>query len=407
MPEKVNVGIIGLGGRGTWTLRDILCKRQDVNVVAVCDEYRDRADKAGEIALEKKGKKPIVTTDWREVVASKEVDAVVNCTAWESHAVVSVGAMENGKFVAMEVGGAYSIDECFALVEAYKKTGIHCMMAENCCYNREELMALNMVRQGVFGKIVHCEGGYNHDLREEISTGIENRHYRLRNYMHRNADNYPTHELGPISKILNINRGNKMNYLVSVASGAWGLNDFAARNEKINPSFKTFNFKQGDIVKTLIKCEGGETITLTLDTTLPRSYSRGFTVRGTKGMFFEDGNGVFIDGRHSEWTKEFYNNKSEFFEKYEHRLWQSDTAKNYTGGHGGMDWLVYEGFFDYVKNGGNPPIDTYDTAAWMAITPLSEKSIEQGGARVDIPDFTEGKWKDRKDICESYFSLDK
>ncbi|MDD4125548.1 MAG: gfo/Idh/MocA family oxidoreductase, partial [Eubacteriales bacterium] len=257
------------------------------------------------------------------------------------------------------------------------------------------------------GKIVHCEGGYQHDLREEISLGDEKRHYRLRNYQSRNTDNYPTHELGPIAKALDINRGNRLEYLVSMASGSWGLNDYAVKNDKVNPALRTFPYRQGDIVKTLIKCAGGETIALTLDTTLPRCYSRGFTVRGTKGLFFEDGNGIYLDGACGEWSKDFYNNKNEFFEKYEHPLWKSETTQHITVGHGGMDWLVYEGFFEYVRNGGTPPIDTYDTATWMAITPLAAKSIENGSIPVEIPDFTGGKWKNRTEICNGIFSLDK
>lgn len=404
--EKINVGIIGLGHRGLGTLKSILCAMPGLNITYVCDEYPDRAEAGREAVLSKKGISPKSTTDWQEVVSSKDVDVIINITAWEAHTPISVAAMKAGKPVCMEVGGAYTIEECFLLVKTYEETGIHCMMAENCCYNRDELMVLNLVRQGVLGKIVHCEGGYMHDLRDEITMGEEIRHYRLRNYMHRNTENYPTHELGPIAKVLNINRGNKLDYLVSMASGSWGLNEYAKNNEKVNPELRTFPFKQGDIVKTLIKCAGGETITLTLDTTLPRCYSRGFTVRGTKGLYFEDGNGVYLDGACSEWSKDYYNNKHQFFEKYEHRLWKSDETKNITIGHGGMDWLVYEAFFEYVRNGGNPPIDTYDTATWMAITPLATKSIENGSIPVEIPDFTGGKWQNRTDICTGYYSLD-
>lgn len=405
--NKLNVAIIGLGNRGLWTLRDILCEKEGVQVVCVCDEYPDRVQEGHDIVVKKKSRAPLATTDWREAVSFSEVEAVINCTAWEGHVSISTAAMEAGKPVMMEVGGAYHIEDCHKLVETYEKTGIHCMMAENCCYNREELMVLNMVKQGVLGKIVHCEGGYNHDLRNEISFGEEKRHYRLRNYQSRNTDNYPTHEIGPISKILNINRGNKFEYLVSMASGAWGLNAYAKQNPAVRPALQEFPYRQGDIVKTLISCAGGESVAITLDTTLPRWYSRNFTVRGTKGLYFEDGDGVFLDGTHSEWNKNFYNNKKEFFAKYDHPLWKDESVKQYTGGHGGMDWLVYEGFFEYLRTGKTPPIDTYDTATWMAITPLAEESIAKGSAPMPFPDFTKGKWQNRTDLCEGVFSLDK
>ena len=166
-------------------------------------------------------------------------------SAWENHIPAAVYAMEHGKQVAIEVGGAYSVDDCWKLVDTYEKTGIHCMMLENCCYDRNEMMVMKMVREGLFGKIVHCEGGYRHDLRSEISLGKEIRHYRLRNFMNRNCENYPTHELGPIAKILDINRGNRMLSLTSVSSGAFGLNAYAEQNEKVNPELKTFRFSTG------------------------------------------------------------------------------------------------------------------------------------------------------------------
>ena len=387
--EKFNVGIIGLGCRGSWAVNDILTEREDVNVTFVCDEYEDRTEESKAVVEKKQGHTPHTSLDWHDVVNSPDVDVVVNCTAWEGHVPISTAAMEAGKPVAMEVGGAYQLDECYRLVDTYKKTGIHCMMLENCCFNREELMVLNMVQQGLFGKIVACSGGYQHDLREEITFGRENRHYRLRNYKARNTDNYPTHELGPIAKVLDLGHGNRMKYLVSMATGSWGLNDYARRNEKADPELRDYKFHQGDIVKTLIMCEGGETVTLTLDTTLPRSYSRGFTVRGTRGAYFEDGDGVFLDGVNNEWDKSFYNNKQQFFEKYDHPLWRKGGALDFHGGHGGMDWLVYDEFFRYVRTGNAPWIDTYDTASWMSITPLAAKSIENGSAPVEIPDMKE------------------
>ena len=225
--------------------------------------------------------------------------------------------------------------------------------------------------------------------------------------MNRNCENYPTHELGPIAKILNINRGNRMLSLSSMASGSFGLNDFAERNPKVNPELKTFRFAQGDIVRTNIKCAGGELITLTLDTTLPRNYSRNFTVRGTKGYFSEVCNGIYLDGY--DHGNGFYNNVSEFRKDWEHPVWKKFEEEGVKGGHGGMDWLIFEAYFEALKNGDAFPIDTYDTASWMAITPLSEISILNNGAPVDIPDFTRGMWTNRpeRDLCHGFYTLDK
>lgn len=280
-------------------------------------------------------------------------------------------------------------------------------MLENCCYGQRELMITNMVRQGVFGTIVHCAGGYHHDLRELVSTGKECRSYRLNNYIYRNCENYPTHEAGPIAKLLHINNGNRMLTLNSVSSAAVGLHEYCLAHREPGDPLRDTHFLQGDIVTTVIKCSGGQTITITLDTTLPRLYSRAFTVRGTKGMYFEDNDSIYIDGVHQEFEwepRKIWGNAGEYAEKYQHPLWQ-DFKK--TDDHGGMDTLVINAFLDSVKRGKRPPIDTYDTAVLMAITPLSEESILRGGAPVVFPDFTGGRWYRRNDIdTESEFCID-
>ena len=405
--EKFRVGQIGLGGRGMGHLSGIFCERDDVVVTYVCDVYEDRCAAAVKMVEERRGNTPKSTTNYREVCESPDVDVVIVTSAWENHIPACVYAMECGKQVATEVGGAYSVDDCWKLVNTYEKTGIHCMMLENCCYDRNEMMVMKMVREGLFGKIVHCEGGYQHDLRGEVSHGAENRHYRLRNYQNRCCENYPTHELGPIAKILDVNRGNRMVSLSSVASGAFGLNAFAEAHDDVDPALRSYRFKQGDVVKTMIQCAHGETICLTLDTTLPRYYSRNFTIRGTKGFFGETENMVYIDGKCVEFGHDNFNNVGEYRKEWEHPVWKHFEEEGVKGGHGGMDWLVFDAYFTALRDGMVPPIDTYDTAAWMAITPLSEISIANGSMPVDVPDFTRGMWTHRTDKNTGFYALDK
>ena len=405
--EKFRVGQIGLGGRGMGHLSGIFCERDDVVVTYVCDVYEDRCAAAVKMVEERRGNTPKSTTNYREVCESPDVDVVIVTSAWENHIPACVYAMECGKQVATEVGGAYSVDDCWKLVNTYEKTGIHCMMLENCCYDRNEMMVMKMVREGLFGKIVHCEGGYQHDLRGEVSHGAENRHYRLRNYQNRCCENYPTHELGPIAKILDVNRGNRMVKLTSMASGAWGLNAFAEAHDDVDPALRSYRFKQGDVVKTMIQCAHGETICLTLDTTLPRYYSRNFTIRGTKGFFGETENMVYIDGKCVEFGHDNFNNVGEYRKEWEHPVWKHFEEEGVKGGHGGMDWLVFDAYFTALRDGMVPPIDTYDTAAWMAITPLSEISIANGSMPVDVPDFTRGMWTHRTDKNTGFYALDK
>lgn len=406
--KKIKIGYIGLGGRGISMLKTVLLI-PDAEITAVCDTYQDRAEEGAAIVHQKTEKMPRICTDYREIIQDPQIEAVVITAAWESHIEIAVAALLAHKYVGMEVGGAYSVDDCWRLVHASQQSGMPCMLLENCCYGKYELMVLNMVRKGVLGEIVHCDGGYRHDLRDEIAYGRENRHYRLRNYLNRNCENYPTHELGPIAKILNINRGNRMVSLASFSSKAAGLREFIRNDPKADKDLLKQDFMQGDIVTTVIRCAHGETITLTLDTTLPRPYSRGFTVHGTKGMYQEDNNSVFLDemgsDMHFKW-KEQWGNADQFLEKYQHPIWTQYLKEGIKEGHDGIDYLVLSAFLESVRNRTDTPIDVYDTASWMCITALSEASIACGGAPVAIPDFTNGKWLMHRPVPEAKYCLD-
>lgn len=399
--EKIRIGLIGIGARGYGILRDILLENKDkVTVTAVCDLYEDRVETAKKMVTKAGFAEPFGTLRYREVLCREDVDAVLVICSWEDHVRVAVDALRAGKPVGMEVGGAYSVEECWSLVRAQEESGTPFMFLENCCYGRREMMVMNMISQGIFGDVVHCSGSYEHDLRHEVTHGEELRHYRLRNYIHRNCENYPTHELGPIAQILRINRGNRMLSLTSTASRAAGMHQYVLDNMPENTKLVQTDFKQGDVVTTVIKCAGGETIRLTLGTCLPRFYSRNFTVNGTKAMYEENSDSFFIDGdeemRKTEWDwHSQFGNAKRFEEKYEHPVWDSFLHDGLRGGHGGMDWLVYGEFFDCLLEGRSFPIDVYDAAAWMVITPLSEQSIATGSMPVAIPDFTNGKWTDR------------
>lgn len=397
MKDKIRIGMIGLGARGTGLLEMVYVQHPDVEFAAVCDRYMDRCEKAAKIIEDSGRNRPVITTDYKEVLTMPEVDAVILCT--DHHVDLCIEAMEAGKPVGCEVGGAYSVRECWKLVEAHERTKVPVMMMENCVYGRDEMMVLNMAERGVLGKIVHCEGGYKHDLREEVAFGKENRHYRLNNYIHRNTENYPTHELGPIARILHINRGNRMLTLTSVASRSAGLKEYIKNKKPEDEVLNSTEFCQGDVVNTIITCANGETILLTLDTTLPRYYSRGFTVQGTKGMYMEDNKSIFIDGEehakdHFEWQKH-WNNVEEYRDKYEHPVWKQYIEEGVKEGHDGMDWLTFCDFVKFVQTGSEAPVDVYDMAAWMCITPLAEQSIAMGGQPVAIPDFTNGAWINR------------
>ena len=396
--KTITTAIIGLGSRGYSLLKDVVLTMEDVKVIGVCDLFEDRVQRAADAVREKEGREPLKTLDYREILAMPGLDSVMITTSWETHIPMAIEAMKAGVRPGVEVGAAYSIQQLWDLVHTYEETKVPCMLLENCCYGRYEMMIMNMISQGVFGDLVHLEGGYRHDLREEISRGRENRHYRNANYRHRNTENYPTHELGPIAQMLGIGHGNRMVKLVAQASCARGLNAYNQKDQGPEGDQTHYPFAQGDVVTTIITCAHGETITLTLDTSLPRFYSRGLVVQGTRGIYQEDNQSIWLDGQYDE-MEAFYWRKhwgcaDDYREKYESPTWVEFLNDGVRGGHGGMDYLVDRAFFDSVRDQTNPPIDVYDMAAWMSIGVLAEESILQGGAPVMIPDFTNGAWFD-------------
>ena len=401
--NALKIGFLGLGQRGNGLLGNILHNFPDIDVVAVCDSYPDRTEAAAKRVFDARGTTPAAYDHYTKLLADPNVEIVIISAAWEAHVPLAVAAMKAGKITALEVGGAYSVDDCWKLVHTWEETKTPFMFLENCCYGQRELLATSLVRKGKLGEVVYCHGSYCHDLRDEICNGVAMRHYRLRNYLARNCDNYPTHNLGPIAKLLNINRGNRMLKLVSMASKSRGLSHFVQGKEEY-AFLQDKHFAQGDVVTTMITCADGTLITLKLDTTLPRAYSREFTVSGTKGLYSEQDNVLLIENAGFNHNKgmEAYRDSADQYKDQQPKIWREITEEEIKAGHGGMDTLMLRSFFDAVRSGSEMPIDVYDAAAWMVITCLSEASIANGGQSIDIPDFTGGQWVMREpmDVTE-------
>ena len=409
--KKLKIGFVGLGVRGKMLLGTTLCC-SDAVVTALCDVYEDRVEEAVKTVKEKQTEAVKGYLNYEELLADKNVDAVVISSSWDTHFKIAEESMKAGKITAVEVGGAYEVEECWSLVRTYEETKTPIMMLENCCYDRFELLVTSLARAGKLGEIVHCHGAYGHDLRAEVLGGNVNRHYRLDNYIKRNCENYPTHELGPIARLLDINRGNRMTALVSVASKGVGLSEFAASDKNPDKSLANQKFAQGDVVDTIIKCANGETISIKLDTTLPRYYSRELIVNGTKGYCNQESNIIMFDGDPE--MEKYYDAKltvkdnlncAEKYTDYLPDVWRNMTDEERQLGHGGMDYIMMKEFIKAALEGTEMPIDVYDAASWASVTALSAESIAEGGTMKSIPDFTCGKWvkRKRKDV----FDLDK
>lgn len=408
--KTARIGFIGLGGRGRSHLRNIL-NREDVIVPAICDIDPEANNKAQEM-LVKAGHKKAVVYDknkysFEKLVERDDLDGIIISTPWLWHTRMAVASMKAGKYAGVEVSAANTLQECWDLVNTYEETGVPCMIMENVCYRRDVMAVLNMVRQGVFGESVHARCGYRHDLRGvKFNPGVNfgkgshgEARWRTQHSVKRNGDLYPTHGAGPVATWLNINRGNRFVSLTSTATKSRGLHNYIINHPeggKDHPNAK-IKWELGDVVTTLINTANGETILVTHDTNLPRPYSLNFHFQGTKGLtdFDYHTRRIYIEGRSKPHR---WDDMQPWLEKYDHPLWKRYGEFAEGSGHGGMDFFVDNAFIESVKRKVQPPLDAYDAAAWSAITPLSERSIANGGEPQDFPDFTRGRWISNKPI---------
>ena len=393
--ETVRVGLVGIGARGSHLL-GLLLELEGVQVRAVCDLLEDRVARS-QRRVEKSGQpKPTGysrgETDFKRLCEEEDVDLIVTATPWRWHVPVCVAAMEAGKHAATEVPAAVTVDGCWQLVETSERTNRHCVMLENCCYGETEMMVLHMVRKGLLGELVHCEAGYMHELRDdgEMITAAGQMRWRLRNAVRRNGNLYPTHGLGPVAQCMNIDRGDRFDYLVSMSSKSRGLNLHYAKRLGADHPLATEEYLLGDVNFSLIRTVNGLSITLGHDTQLPRPYSRMSMVQGTKGIFKGYPDRIFVEGKSSgdEWES-----LDSYREQYEHPLWKRMGERAKEKGHGGMDFMELYRLIRALRTGTPPDMNVYDAASWSVVSELSERSVANKSRPVDFPDFTLGKWK--------------
>ncbi|MCI9337468.1 MAG: Gfo/Idh/MocA family oxidoreductase [Lachnospiraceae bacterium] len=408
--RPVKIGVIGVGGRAVGLI-GTMAEMGFVEIAALSDVRPEKMEEGLKVIREHADYPVSCYTDYRELLEREDIEGVVIATSWNDHTKIAIAAMKAGKYTGFEVGGTSSIQQCWDLVHAYEETGTPCMILENCCYGQYELAVLNMIRKGLFGEIIHVEGSYQHDLRglaEKIHEGYQ----RSLHHMKRNADLYPTHEIGPLAKYLNINRGNRFLTLTSTASRSRGLDLRAAKSYGENSPI-WHRHALGDVVTTVIKCAGGETVTIVHDTSLPRPYTRNNAVHGTKGIWMEINHSMYFEPESftteeeaNEIVEHKWENADPYLEKYRHPIWDRFLNDGVTGGHGGMDYLVLRAFIYSIQHHIPLPIDVYDSATWMSITCLTEESIAKGSMPVYVPDFTNGAWVCREPMPESPWSLD-
>ncbi|MEZ9820406.1 Gfo/Idh/MocA family oxidoreductase [Shewanella sp. 10N.286.45.A1] len=401
--ETVRVGFIGVGQRGSGHVKHF-CHLEGVEIVAICDTDTAVLDSSIAFVAEQGLKTPARYSSseksYLELLSRKDIDIVIISTPWEWHAPMAIDTMESGKHAFVEVPLALTVEECWQIVNTAEKTQKNCMMMENVNYGRDELMVLNMVRQGVFGELLHGEAAYIHELRWQMKE-LNQKTGSWRTYWHtkRNGNLYPTHGLGPVSQYMNINRGDRFDYLTSMSSPALGRALYAQREFPKDHERNQLNYINGDINTSLIKTVNGRTIMVQHDTTTPRPYSRHNLIQGTNGVFAGFPNRIAIEkggnGDFHKWDMDM----SKWYDKYDHPLWQrmgQEAERN--GGHGGMDFLMLWRMVYCLRNGEALDQDVYDGAAWSVVNILSEESVNNRSNSVNFPDFTRGAWKTGKPL---------
>ena len=392
--DTVRVGFVGVGLQGGSHVRNFL-GIEGVDVVALCDIDVPRAEEVAGWVVAAGRPSPSIygqrgNLDFRRMCDEEELDLVFTATPWSWHVPVCLYAMETGSHAATEVPAAYTMDGCWALVEAAERHEKHCVMMENCNYDRPEMMVFHMARLGLFGEILHAECGYLHDLRaikfEDANEGLWRRdHARFRD-----GNLYPTHGLGPVANVMDINRGDRLSCLVSMSSPSRGLQEYAREHFPAGSPKRREHFVLGDVNTSLIKTERGRTIFVSHDTNLPRPYSRIHMVQGTRGLFQGYPNRVHIEGRSPahRWEP-----AEEYYEEFEHPLWRELRERSAGAGHGGMDYIEDYRLVKCLREGLPTDMNVYDAATLSSICPLTEDSVANGSEPVDVPDFTRGRWK--------------
>jgi predicted dehydrogenase len=405
-------GFIGTGSRCHEHINNVLAI-PDNRIVAICDIQENPLNQTLAHINKFNHPQPKVYTGseraFEQMLNQEDFDCIIIASPWEWHVPMAVTAMKACvPYVGVEVSAANTLEECWDLVNTSEATGSRLNIMENVCYRRDCMVILNMVRQGLFGELLHGQCGYQHDLRDVKFNNGTQYHYkeggelrfgssayaeaqwRTQHSVKRNGDIYPTHGIGPVAHCLDINRGNRFLSLTAMATQTRGLHKFILDKGGPTHPYANVLFNLGDIVTTLIKCANGQTVIVTHDTNSPRPYSLGFRIQGTEGLWMDDGHHLYIEKQSRR--PHHWDDTKEWFERYDHPLWTNLETDAREAGHGGMDYIMMYDLIEAIRHNKPAPMDCYDAAAWSAVSALSEMSIARGGAVVDFPDFTRGQW---------------
>jgi len=408
--RPLRLGLVGVGDRGTSHLRNLLLMG-GVEIPALCDINQEHLKRA-QLMVEKAGQKRPEgysrdEVHYQELMYRDDLDAVLIATYWQWHTPMALCAMESGKYAAVEVPVALTVEECWDLVNTHEKTGVPCMMLENWSFRRDNLAVLKMIREGLFGEIEHCHCAHSHNCIDHwFFTPEGDMRWSGEFLVKHNASQYTTHALGPVISWMKIGCGDYFDKVCSFATRSLGINHYFSTKFGPNHPNAKRKYAQGDIVTSLVRTAIRNTIVINYDMQLPRPYDNRWMIQGTEGVYYEPRNALYLHGRSPKYEE--WESFDPYQKKYEHAWWKAIQDRAHAGwakgqtagqialGHSGTDYLELAHFLNAVRNKTQTPIDVYDSVIMSVINPLSEQSIANGGAPVECPDFTRGRWKTRK-----------
>ena len=410
--KKVRIAVIGVGGQGRAHAKQF-AHIEDTEIIAISDLHEDLVNQSVSDCIEKgNGRHQNIAryygdeNRWKTMLQEVRPDVVIIATNWNNHAPMAIECMKQGAHAFVEVPLAVTLNELWEIVDTSERTKKHCMMMENVNYGREELLYLNLCRNGIIGDLLHGEAAYIHDCRDLMKNDKRGEGvWRPGHYVRRNGNLYPTHGLGPVAQYMNLSRSeDQFKSIVSYSSPAKGANLYAKKNNPKDHIWNNSDFIAGDINTSIIKTNLGRTIMLQWDEISPRPYSRLNLIQGTKGTLAGYPTRVALEGGVPGATKDSHSwaegeKLESLYEKYEHPLYlRLGALAKKMGGHGGMDFMMRYRIVECLRNGLPLDQNVYEGAFWSAVSPLSETSVSQQGMPQQFPDFTRGNWKNTEPL---------
>ncbi|MEX0681204.1 MAG: Gfo/Idh/MocA family oxidoreductase [Balneolales bacterium] len=401
--EVVRVGVIGIGDRGSGSVSQY-ASIEGVEIKALSDLEADRVQNSAD-RIQSLGHTPDLYSghedEWKKVCERSDIDLIVIATPWHLHTPMAVFAMEHDKHVSVQLPAATTIDECWQLVETSERTRKHCVQISASCHRDVMAANFNMVKQGFFGDIIHGEGNYIHELINDTyffhSRDKFHNQWRIKENIGKHGNLYAGHGFTPLVQMMDINCGDKLEYLSSVSSNDFNFAEAVKKYAEQDDIWEQFIGKEfrGNMNITIIRTAKGRTIELQHDISSPRPRPGGL-LSGSKAIYQGRPDRWAISDRRwlneeegNELVEEYTPEMVKRFDEITRQATSDHARSGYYDLASALDWRV----IDSLRNGVPMDLSVYEAAVTSCIMPLSIWSVANRTNSVTVPDFTRGAWE--------------